>query len=139
MSILKINMGELKLNIILNLQKQNELVTTEAERFRKWDLVCQKASSPCIIQVPYRIAKAMKPHTLAEEVVKPCVVDMANINLGDGAARKLKQVVLSSDRVRRRINDLSIDIRDQLISELKTSPPKISLQLDKYTDVFNYI
>ena len=27
-------------------------------------------------KVAYRIAKAMKPHTLAEEVIKPCVVDM---------------------------------------------------------------
>ena len=46
---------------------------------------------------------------------------MADIILGDGAARKLKQVALSNDTVRRRANELSIDIRDQLISDLKAS------------------
>ena len=89
-------------------------------------------------KVAYRIAKAMKPHTLAEEVIKPCVVDMADIILGDGAARKLKQVALSNDAVRRGINDFSIDIRDQLISDFKASPLKISLQLDESMDVSNY-
>ena len=88
-------------------------------------------------KVAYRIAKAMKPHTLAEEVVKPCVIDMADIILGDGAARKLKQVALSNDTIARRIKDLSIDIRDQLISDLKASPLKISIQLDESTDVSN--
>ena len=89
-------------------------------------------------KVAYRIAKAMKPHTLAKEVIKPCVVDMADVILGNGAARKLKQAALSNDTVRRRINDLNIDIRDQLMSDLKTSPLRISLPLDESTDVFNY-
>ena len=31
------------------------------------------------VQVAYRIAKAMKPHTLAEEVIKFCAVDRAVI------------------------------------------------------------
>ena len=63
---------------------------------------------------------------------------MADIILGDGAAWKLKQVSLSNDTVRRRINDLSIDIRYKLILDFKTSPLKISLQLDKSTNVSNY-
>ena len=88
-------------------------------------------------KVAYRIAKEMKPHTLAEEVVKPCVIDMADIILGDGAARKLKQVALSNNTIARRIKDLSIDIRDQLISDLKASPLKISIQLDESTNVSN--
>ena len=88
-------------------------------------------------KVAYRIAKAMKPHTLAKKVVKPCVIDMADIILGYGAARKLKQVALSNNTIARRIKDLSIDIRDQLILDLKASPLKISIQLDKSTDVSN--
>ena len=35
-----------------------------------------------LYKVVYRIAKAMKPHTLAEKVIKPCVVEMADIILG---------------------------------------------------------
>ena len=95
---------------------------------------CTSVEKPHLLasyKVAYRIAKAMKPHTLAEEVVKPCVIDMADIILGDGAARKLKQVALSNDTIARRIKDLSIDIRDQLILDLKASPQKISIQLDE--------
>ena len=102
---------------------------------------CTSVERPRLLasyKVAYRIGKAMKPHTLAEEIVKPCVVNMVDIILGGGAARKLKQVALSNDTVRRRINDLSIDIRDQLITDIKASSPKISLQLDKSTDVSNY-
>ena len=36
-----------------------------------------------LYKVAYCIAKAMKPHTLAEEVIKPCDVDMA---VGDGGS-----------------------------------------------------
>ena len=56
----------------------------------------------------------MKPHMLAEKIIKPFVVEMADIILEDGAAWKLKQVALSNDTVRRRINDLSIDICKKL-------------------------
>ena len=88
-------------------------------------------------KVAYRIAKAIKPHTLAKEVIKPCVVDISDIILKHGAARKLKQVALSNDAVHRRINDLSSDIHNQLFSDFKASPLKISLQLDESTKVAN--
>ena len=56
----------------------------------------------------------MKPHTLAKErIVKPCVVNMADIIFGDSAAKKLKQVALSKDTVIKRINNLIINILDQ--------------------------
>ena len=76
---------------------------------------------------------------LAEEVIKPCVVDMADIILRDGAVRKLKQVALSNDTICRRINDLNIDIHNQLILDFKTSPLKTLLQLDESTDVSNFV
>ena len=89
-------------------------------------------------KVAYCIAKAMKPHTLSEEVIKPCIVEMAEIILGEGAVRKFKQVALSNDTNHRRINDLIIDICNQPISDFKASPLKISLQLDESPDVSNY-
>ena len=60
---------------------------------------------------------------------------MVDIILGDGAVRKFKQIALSNDTISRRIKDLSIY---QLISDLKASPLKISIQLDKSTDISNY-
>ena len=107
----------------------------------KWDASENGVEKPRLLasyKVAYRNAKAMKPHTLAEEVIKLCVVDMTDIILGDGAARKLKQVAVSNNTVRRRIIDLSIDIRNQLISYFKASPLKISLQLDESIDMSNY-
>ena len=104
--------------------------------FQKWNLLLLK--SLALYKVAYCIAKAMKPHTLAKEVIKPYVGDMAHINLKDGAAKKLKQVALSNETVRRRINDFNSDIRDQQISDFKTPPLKISLQLDESINVSNY-
>ena len=77
-------------------------------------------------KVAYRIVKAIKTHTLVEEVIMPCVVHMADIILGDSAARKLKQVALSNDTIYKRVNDLNINIRDQVISDFKASTLKIS-------------
>ena len=81
-------------------------------------------------KVAYPIAKAMKSHIFAKEFIKPCVIDVSDIILGDGAARKLKQVALSNDTVCRRINDFSTDICNQLISDFMAYLLKILLQLD---------
>ena len=78
-------------------------------------------------KVAYSIAKVIKPHTFVEKVIKLWVVDMADLILGDGAVRKLKQVALSNDTISRRIKDFNIDIRDQVISDLKASPLKMAI------------
>jgi len=54
---------------------------------------------------------------------------------GDSAARKLQEVVLSNDAFRRRIDDLSIGIRDKLIVDLKAFAIKLPFQLDESTDL----
>ena len=92
-------------------------------RFRKRDLLESKNPIYSIrtSTLAYRIAKAVKPHRLAEEVIASGVVDTADIIFEDDAARKLEQVALSNDTVRKRINGLSIDIRYQLISNFKAS------------------
>ena len=112
---------------------------TEMGNFRKWNLLALKNLISLLNKVAYFIAKAIKLHMLAKEVIKPCVVDMANIILRDGAVRKLKQVALSNDTICRRINDLNIDIHNQLILDFKTPPLKTLLQLDESTDVSNFV
>ena len=62
----------------------------------------QKPHLRASYKVGHCIAKAMKLHILAKEGIKPCVVDMADIILGNGAARKLKQVALSIDTVHKK-------------------------------------
>lgn len=55
--------------------------------------------------------------------------------IGEDAARKVKEVPLSDTTVRRRIQEMSDDIEDQLVSNLKDT--KFSIQLDESTDITN--
>ena len=76
-----------------------------------------------------------KPHTVAEELVKPCATEMAKSVLGVEAEKKLSLVPLSNDIISSRICDLSKDILQQVIADIKASATKVSLQLDESTDV----
>ena len=86
-------------------------------------------------QVAFLCAKKKKPHTVAEELVKPCALEMAKTVLGTEAEKKLRQVPLSNDIICSRIRDMSKDILQQVIADIKASPIKVSLQLDESTDV----
>ena len=81
----------------------------------------------------YRIAKCKKPHTVAETLVLPAAIDMVKVMFGESYAKKLRQIPLSDNTVSRRINDISEDIYDQLVSRVRTS--KFAIQVDEATDV----
>lgn len=85
--------------------------------------------------VSYRIAKSKKAHTLAEEVILPCAIDMCTALIGEKEAAKLKTIPLSNDTVHRRICDMSNDVEHQLTERL--SSDCFALQLDESTDVAN--
>ncbi len=84
--------------------------------------------------VAKRIGKLGNPHTIAETLILPAAQDMCRIMIGDSAAAKLGAVPLSNDTVARRIEDMSNDIREQLIEFVKKSP-YYALQLDESTDI----
>ena len=83
-------------------------------------------------QVAHRIAKCKKPHSIVEELVLPAAIDLATTMIGEGAAEKLKLVLLSNDTVCRRIGDMALDIHDLLIDQMKQR--EFGLQLDEATD-----
>ncbi|XP_076325489.1 protein FAM200C-like [Tachypleus tridentatus] len=85
-------------------------------------------------EVAYQIAKSKKPHTIGEELIKPCALEMAKIVLDKEAEKKLQQVSLSNDVIHNRIIDMSVDILEQVVADIKASPVKISLQVDESTD-----
>jgi len=88
--------------------------------------------------VAFRIAKAKKPHTIAEELLLPATKDIVRVMLGAEYVSKLNTISLSNNTVSRRINDMSADIMKQVIQEMKSAPLGIfSIQLDESTDVSN--
>lgn len=88
--------------------------------------------------VALRIAKAKKPHTIAEDLLLPCTKDIVRLMLGTEYVKKLNPISLSNDTVKRRIEDMSSDILQQVVDEIKSTPLGIfSMQLDESTDVAN--
>ena len=84
--------------------------------------------------VSYRIAMEKKPHTIGETLIKPCMLECTKLVLGETAARKLADVSLSNDTVKTRIQEISTDIKQQIVKKLNSSP-LFAIQLDESTDV----
>ena len=88
--------------------------------------------------VSLRIAKAKKPHTIAEELLLSATKDIVRVMLGAEYVYKLNTISLSNNTVSIRIDDMSADIMEQVIQEMKSAPLGIlSIQLDESTDVAN--
>ncbi|XP_025410789.1 zinc finger BED domain-containing protein 5-like [Sipha flava] len=87
-------------------------------------------------QVSLLVAKSGKPHTIVEELILPAAKIMVSAMLGDKASNELSTVSLSNNTFKNRIVEMSENIKEQLISNIKTSK-FYSLQLDESTDICN--
>ncbi|XP_041849953.1 zinc finger BED domain-containing protein 5-like [Melanotaenia boesemani] len=87
-------------------------------------------------KVSLLIAKAGKPHSIGENLVKPAANVMVNIFFGGKACDKINRIPLSNDTVQRRIKSMAESVEDQLVTRLQQSQ-FFSLQLDESTDVGN--
>ena len=74
------------------------------------------------------------PHTIAEELILPCVNDINCILSGKEAESKLFILSFSDNAVHRRISLMSEHIKDQVIDQMKSAGP-FALQLDESTGV----
>ena len=45
---------------------------------------------PCSYEMAYQIAKSKKPHTIAEDLIKPCLEKMVEILIGSAAKKKIQ-------------------------------------------------
>ena len=86
-------------------------------------------------KIAYRITKEKKPHSIAETLIKPCVLEMTEKVCGSDQRRKLKGIPMSNNVVKSRIDDILENILKHVMEELATSPFPFSLQLDESTDV----
>ena len=95
-----------------------------------------KSTLEASYRVVWRIAKEKKTHAIGERLIKPCV--MAKLEFIFKKEQK-KKISLSNDTVRRRISDMSQDILDQVAEKIRACKARVSLQLDKSTDVLNCV
>ena len=86
--------------------------------------------------VAFEKAKQKKPHTICETLAKPCILKTAGIVLGKEAEKKLAAILLSHNTIQRQIKDLSLDIKSQVVQEIKTALFGLfAIQLDESTDI----
>lgn len=85
--------------------------------------------------VALRISRVKKPHTIAETLIFPCIFDVVDTILGKENSLKSKSIPHSNNTIARRIEEMSFDIKKQLISRLKHG--YFAIQLDESTDVGN--
>ncbi|GBO31603.1 Zinc finger BED domain-containing protein 5 [Araneus ventricosus] len=73
-------------------------------------------------RISYHIAKSGKNHTIAENLVFPCIKDAVECMFGEDHVQKIKTIPLSNSTVSRRIKDMSIDIEATINERIKRAP-----------------
>uniref|UniRef100_A0A2P2ICW4 Zinc finger protein n=1 Tax=Hirondellea gigas TaxID=1518452 RepID=A0A2P2ICW4_9CRUS len=86
--------------------------------------------------VALQVAKTKMTPTIGETLVKPCILESVRLVLGEGAANKMKQVSLSNDTIKIKIDEMSESIKSKVVSKLLSSP-FFALQLIQSVDVAN--
>jgi len=74
-----------------------------------------------------------KTHTSGKNVCETCLLKTVRL-LGETSKDNMRQICLSSNTAQRCILDMPEDVKDQVITEMKTSPAPM-LFVDESTDV----
>ena len=69
--------------------------------------------------VSYRVAQAGEAHTIAENLIKPCIKDIVECMLDGKATELVGTIPLSNNTISRRIGDLAEDVKTTLLSRIK--------------------
>jgi hypothetical protein len=70
-------------------------------------------------EVSYFIAKNKKRHTIGETLLLPAAMKMCEIMHGEKYGEALKTIPLSNNTVLQRIESMSEDIKEQLLTRIK--------------------
>ena len=76
-------------------------------------------------EVAYQSIQVKAAHSAKKNLIKPCAIRMVELVLGIEAAKKMKDAPLSNDVIVDGIADMSCDILDQIVQEIKDSPIRI--------------
>jgi len=77
------------------------------------------------------IAKQGRPHTIAEDLIKPAIKDAYKVANISNPESVLKSIPLSNNTISSRIADMADDVKSMLIQDLRDS--KFSLTVDEST------
>jgi hypothetical protein len=86
--------------------------------------------------ISYHTAYAGEAHTIGENLIKPCEVEMAVCMIHEQAKKKLESLQLPKNAVHCRIQDPSANMEDTLLLPLQTYDT-LSLQTDESTAVIS--
>ncbi|KAH6928942.1 hypothetical protein HPB50_021772 [Hyalomma asiaticum] len=100
-----------------HLESQSWIIQTRFGSAYKVRLSFQLASSADAIKASYmliyHVAKQMKPHTICETLLMPCMKDVVGAVIGKEHVKKLDKIPCSNDTVARRIGEMVSDVQDQ--------------------------
>ncbi|XP_055467261.1 zinc finger MYM-type protein 6 isoform X2 [Psammomys obesus] len=126
--------------------KHSELEKKPVDFFeeKSFEMECQNSSlKNCLLVeeslvkasylIAFQIAARKKPFSIAEELIKPYLVEMCSEVLGSSAGDKMKTIPLSNNTIGCRINKLSADIEDQLVQKIRESK-WFALQVDESSE-----
>ena len=85
-------------------------------------------------EIALLVAEQKQPHTIAESRILPGAKILVNRVFGEQAVAKLNAVFLSANTMRRRIEEMSDDIADQMLAEIKESKFGFAIRLDEYNE-----
>ena len=95
------------------------------------------ASLKASYKVCLMITKQKKAHTIGENLVLPAAKVMIHCVFGDESVKKINSISLSNNTVQQRIDEMSVDILQQVISDICRLESGFAIQLDESTDVTN--
>ncbi|XP_021119079.1 zinc finger MYM-type protein 6 [Heterocephalus glaber] len=96
-------------------------------------LLVEKSLVKASYLIAFQIAASKKPFSIAEELIKPYLVEMCSEVLGSSAGDKMQTIPLSNNTIGYRIDELSADIEDQLIHKVRESK-WFALQIDESSE-----
>uniref|UniRef100_A0A3Q2LLU5 Zinc finger MYM-type containing 6 n=1 Tax=Equus caballus TaxID=9796 RepID=A0A3Q2LLU5_HORSE len=97
-------------------------------------LLVEKSLVKASYLIALQVAASKKPFSIAEELIKPYLVEMCSEVLGSSAGDKMKTIPLSNNTIGHRIDELSADIEDQLIQKVRDSK-WFALQIDESSEI----
>ncbi|XP_012889502.1 PREDICTED: zinc finger MYM-type protein 6 [Dipodomys ordii] len=97
-------------------------------------LLVEKSLVKASYLIAFQIAASKKPFSIAEELIKPYLVEMCSEVLGSSAGDKMKTIPLSNNTIGYRIEELSADVEDQLIQKVRESK-WFALQIDESSEI----